>query len=75
MACKVGRLLGNTHALPALDRALVRGWLDTGHDAHGRKVSADAMAAALTAEGHRVGPTTLKAHRARSCVCWREDTP
>ena len=66
-ACKVGAL-----TLPALDAALFAGWLDTGLDAGGYRVSADRMAQALTAEGHTVGPTALKDHRGRRCVCYRK---
>lgn len=71
-ACKVGRLVGSTHTLNQLDRALLRGILDTGRDPMGREVSATVLSQALTAEGHRVGPTTVKDHRARRCVCFRE---
>jgi hypothetical protein len=73
-ACKVGRLIGNTHTLTRGDRATLRAWLDTRRDGKGRQVSADVMAQALTADGHGVGPTTLKDHRGRRCVCWRERT-
>ena len=71
-ACKVGRLVGDTHTLSAPDRALLRQWLDTGRDTHGRTVPATAMAAALTAEGHAVGATAVKDHRGRRCCCFRE---
>jgi hypothetical protein len=71
-ACKLGRLLGSTHTLSQPDRALLRGWLDNGCDARGRRVPAEALATALVAEGHDVGPTTLKAHRRGACVCFRE---
>lgn len=67
-ACKVGQVAG---ALPALDRALLDGWLTTGTDANGRRVSAAVMAQALTAEGHQVGPTAVKDHRGRRCSCYR----
>lgn len=73
MACKLGKLIGNTHDLPVTDRALVRGWLDTGRDTHGRTVSAELLSTALTREGHRIGPTTCKDHRGRRCACFRED--
>jgi hypothetical protein len=69
--CKLGRLLGSTHKLNALDRALLRGWLDNGRDSRGRRVGADALSLALAAEGHDVGQTTLKAHRRGACVCYR----
>lgn len=72
-ACKVGRLVGSTHALNQPDRATLRAWLDSGRDGRGRVVSAVAMANALCAEGHPVGPTTLKDHRGKRCVCFRED--
>lgn len=72
-ACKLGRLIGTTHRLTAADRALVRGWLDTGTDTRGRTVSAAAMAQGLSELGHPIGETTCKTHRARSCVCWRKD--
>lgn len=72
MACKAGTLVGSTHRLERVDRAVLRGWLDTGCDAHGRTVSAETMAAALSQHGHRIGPTTLKDHRGRRCACWRD---
>ena len=71
-ACKVGRLVGSTHALNQPDRAILRAWLDTGQY-EGRRVSAALMAQALTAEGHPVGPTAVKDHRGKRCVCFRED--
>ena len=67
--CKLGVIL--TERLNTIDRALLRAWIDTGHDGQGRSVSAAVMAAALTADGHKVGPTTLKDHRGRRCACWR----
>lgn len=71
--CKAGQLLGRPDLLPQPDRALFRSWVDTGLDPKGREVSAVAMANALCAEGHPVGPTTLKDHRGKRCVCWRPE--
>lgn len=73
MACKLGSLIGNTHTLPQPDRALVRQWLDSGLDGRGRRVSAAFMATALSREGHPVGETTCKDHKAQRCACFREE--
>lgn len=72
-ACKAGKLLA--YGLDQLDRALFRAWLDTGEDGLGRPVSADVMAQAFTADGHGIGPTTLKDHRGRRCCCYRDEVP
>lgn len=71
--CKAGKLLGSTHTMAQPDRALLRAWMDTGKDHAGRTVAAQTMAQALAAEGHDAGATTLKDHRGRRCVCFRED--
>ena len=67
MTCKLGALV-----LPATDRELLDRWLETGLDSKGRSVPASVMARALSADGHKVGPTTVKAHRSMSCACYRE---
>ena len=67
MTCKLGALV-----LPATDRALLDRWLETGLDSKGRSVPASVMARALSAEGYGVGPTTVKAHRSKTCACYRE---
>ena len=67
MICKVGAAFV---ALPIADGALLDAWCRTGL-MDGEAVTAGVMAAALTAEGHPVGSTTVKDHRARRCVCFR----
>lgn len=69
--CKVGR--AHTEGLPAEDQAVLGVWVDTGL-VDGQPVPATVMAAALTANGHPVGVTTVKDHRGRRCVCFRQAT-
>lgn len=69
-ACKLGQTLGGSRITKS-DRAVLRGWLDTGCDPHGRRVSADVLAVALHRAGHQLGTTTLKDHKGRRCVCFR----
>ena len=71
MSCKAGALLANP-AVPTEDRDLLATWMDTGRDHRGRPTSAQTMVLALAAEGHHLGSTTVKDHRARRCVCYRE---
>lgn len=66
MACKVAKL-----QLDQADTQLLDGWCEHGQDTQGRRVSADKLSAALRADGHDVGPTTLKDHRAGRCACWK----
>ena len=66
MACKVAKL-----QLDQADTQLLDRWCRDGRDTRDRRVSADKLAEALRADGHSVGPTTLKDHRAGRCACWR----
>lgn len=67
--CKVGRL---HPTLSTPDQALLSGWLTDGRDARERRVPAETLSAALRADGHDVGPTTLKDHRAGRCACHKD---
>lgn len=66
-ACKVARL----HLDPADTQVLDR-WCENGTDTRDRRVSAYTLAAALRADGHDIGATTLKDHRAGRCACWKD---
>jgi len=71
-ACKVGvaRI-----ELPKVDGDLLADWTVDGL-VDGEPVPATIMATALTENGHPVGVTTVKDHRAKRCVCYRtQDTP
>lgn len=64
--CKVAKL-----QLDPADTKLLDGWCANGQDTLGRRISAVTLANALCNEGHPVGPTTLKDHRAGRCACWK----
>jgi hypothetical protein len=69
--CKLGALMA-PRRLTEADRALVARWLTDGTDSRDRRVTAEAMATAITqGTSTAIGPTTLKDHRAGRCACHR----
>lgn len=65
-SCTAGRLAAE---LPGEDGRLLALLLAGNPDQRGRHVSAQALANAMCQLGHRVGPTTIKDHRAGRCIC------
>lgn len=67
--CKVGALLDKGTPLSPADAGTLTGVLGQPD-----RYPATAVAEALTREGHRVSPTTVKDHRGARCACARERT-
>ena len=63
MTCKAGALLADDTPLPAEDRDTLAMELQQ------PAASASVLSRALANLGHRVGPTTIKDHRAARCAC------
>lgn len=73
--CKAGQLVEWPHVFDGAERELAVGLLASADatDARGRNVPASTLSRALANLGHRLGPTTIKDHRAGRCACARQD--